>query len=185
MPIVGHVRRFLHKPTQAHMRAAGAVLVASPSPAHAATAIPTGEMVYTDSVFCIDRPTCRRLEQVKAPETERGQGARPVCGLTAALGLFLCRTRQFYHAHRPLQCEIDAYGDFLQALGPEATPDYTANAGNVVAAAPGTFGFSAWLTTQMADRVAPFAFRDRVQRWSGRGGPCSTPCAACRCTRSC
>ncbi|XP_041647420.1 fucose-1-phosphate guanylyltransferase [Cheilinus undulatus] len=31
----------------------------------------------------------------------------------------------------PLEVEIDAYGDFLQALGPEATVDYTKNTANV------------------------------------------------------
>lgn len=31
----------------------------------------------------------------------------------------------------PLDCEIDAYGDFLQALGPEASIDYTSNTANV------------------------------------------------------
>lgn len=31
----------------------------------------------------------------------------------------------------PLKCEIDAYGDFLQALGPNATIDYTSNTVNV------------------------------------------------------
>nr|XP_057930481.1 fucose-1-phosphate guanylyltransferase isoform X2 [Doryrhamphus excisus] len=31
----------------------------------------------------------------------------------------------------PLQCEIDAYGDFLQALGPQATIEYTCNTANV------------------------------------------------------
>ncbi|XP_051788910.1 fucose-1-phosphate guanylyltransferase [Erpetoichthys calabaricus] len=31
----------------------------------------------------------------------------------------------------PLDCEIDAYGDFLQALGPGATPDYFTNMKNV------------------------------------------------------
>ncbi|CAJ1060377.1 fucose-1-phosphate guanylyltransferase [Xyrichtys novacula] len=31
----------------------------------------------------------------------------------------------------PLECEIDAYGDFLQALGPGATIDYTKNTANV------------------------------------------------------
>lgn len=31
----------------------------------------------------------------------------------------------------PLTCEIDAYGDFLQALGPKATIDYTGNTANV------------------------------------------------------
>jgi len=31
----------------------------------------------------------------------------------------------------PLSCEIDAYGDFLQALGPNANRDYTGNTANV------------------------------------------------------
>ena len=38
---------------------------------------------------------------------------------------------QFYSEHKPLSCEIDAYGDFLQALGPEATSDYCSNTANV------------------------------------------------------
>ena len=32
---------------------------------------------------------------------------------------------------QPIDCEIDAYGDFLQALGPEASADYTENVANV------------------------------------------------------
>ena len=32
---------------------------------------------------------------------------------------------------QPIQCEICAYGDFLQALGPSATVDYTNNVANV------------------------------------------------------
>ncbi|XP_066499787.1 serine/threonine-protein kinase TNNI3K isoform X1 [Hoplias malabaricus] len=32
---------------------------------------------------------------------------------------------------RPLRCEIDAYGDFLQGLGPGATEDYTSDTANV------------------------------------------------------
>lgn len=31
----------------------------------------------------------------------------------------------------PLECEIDAYGDFLQALGPQATMEYTCDTANV------------------------------------------------------
>ncbi|XP_007885475.2 fucose-1-phosphate guanylyltransferase [Callorhinchus milii] len=31
----------------------------------------------------------------------------------------------------PISCEIDAYGDFLQALGPDATQEYTKNTANV------------------------------------------------------
>ncbi|NXI99997.1 FPGT guanylyltransferase, partial [Psophia crepitans] len=37
----------------------------------------------------------------------------------------------FYKQVGTLHCEIDAYGDFLQALGPGATPDYTKNTSNV------------------------------------------------------
>jgi hypothetical protein len=31
---------------------------------------------------------------------------------------------KFYSENSPLQCEVDAYGDFLQALGPGATAKY-------------------------------------------------------------
>ncbi|NXV20931.1 FPGT guanylyltransferase, partial [Cepphus grylle] len=37
----------------------------------------------------------------------------------------------FYKQMGTLSCEIDAYGDFLQALGPGATQDYTKNTSNV------------------------------------------------------
>ncbi|XP_038601013.1 fucose-1-phosphate guanylyltransferase [Tachyglossus aculeatus] len=37
----------------------------------------------------------------------------------------------FYQGLGTLNCEIDAYGDFLQALGPKATIDYTRDASNV------------------------------------------------------
>ncbi|NWV97521.1 FPGT guanylyltransferase, partial [Machaerirhynchus nigripectus] len=37
----------------------------------------------------------------------------------------------FYKQVGTLCCEIDAYGDFLQALGPGATPDYTKTTSNV------------------------------------------------------
>ncbi|NWQ83416.1 FPGT guanylyltransferase, partial [Columbina picui] len=37
----------------------------------------------------------------------------------------------FYKQMGSVCCEIDAYGDFLQALGPGAAPDYTRSAGNV------------------------------------------------------
>ena len=52
--------------------------------------------------------------------------------LLLPLSLVLLRTQashsyslslQFYSEHKPLTCEIDAYGDFLQALGPDATDE--------------------------------------------------------------
>ena len=36
-----------------------------------------------------------------------------------------------YHQIQPIRCEIDAYGDLLQALGPNATAEYTQNTANV------------------------------------------------------
>ncbi|XP_037682841.1 fucose-1-phosphate guanylyltransferase isoform X1 [Choloepus didactylus] len=38
----------------------------------------------------------------------------------------------FYEKIGTLNCEIDAYGDFLQALGPGATMEYTRNTSNVI-----------------------------------------------------
>ncbi|XP_061163873.1 fucose-1-phosphate guanylyltransferase-like [Saccostrea echinata] len=42
----------------------------------------------------------------------------------------------FYKENCPLTCEIDAYGDFLQALGPQATSDYVHNTKNVTHLTP-------------------------------------------------
>jgi len=44
---------------------------------------------------------------------------------------------QFYKEHAPLTCEIDAYGDFLQALGPEATAEYCGDVKNVISVEAG------------------------------------------------
>ncbi|XP_004679182.1 PREDICTED: fucose-1-phosphate guanylyltransferase [Condylura cristata] len=41
------------------------------------------------------------------------------------------RLLDFYEEIGTLSCEIDAYGDFLQALGPGATVEYTRNTSNV------------------------------------------------------
>ena len=43
---------------------------------------------------------------------------------------------QFSEELGPLDCEIDAYGDFLQALGQNATSDYTSNISNVTTPTP-------------------------------------------------
>ena len=42
----------------------------------------------------------------------------------------------YYRANAPLNCEIDSYGDFLQALGPQATIDYTNDLRNVTTVEP-------------------------------------------------
>lgn len=38
----------------------------------------------------------------------------------------------FYANEKPIRYELDAYGDFLQPLGPKATPDYVTNTSRVV-----------------------------------------------------
>ncbi|KAK3100415.1 hypothetical protein FSP39_019622 [Pinctada imbricata] len=43
---------------------------------------------------------------------------------------------EFYENHGPIDCEIDAYGDFLQALGPNSSIDYTKNISNVTIPTP-------------------------------------------------
>ncbi|NXW62260.1 FPGT guanylyltransferase, partial [Eurystomus gularis] len=43
---------------------------------------------------------------------------------------------EFYRELGTLCCEVDAYGDFLQALGPGATQDYTKNTRNVTKEEP-------------------------------------------------
>ncbi|XP_074762080.1 fucose-1-phosphate guanylyltransferase [Athene noctua] len=93
-------RRFLHKPDVETMRRCGAVCV------RGASAPPTSECVYTDSIFYIDQSAAKHL-------------------LT------------FYKEVGTLCCEIDAYGDFLQALGPGATHDYTQDTSNATAEEPG------------------------------------------------
>eukprot|EP00038_Savillea_parva_P008549 m.177650 g.177650 ORF g.177650 m.177650 type:complete len:573 (+) comp14391_c0_seq1:249-1967(+) len=44
------------------------------------------------------------------------------------------KLQAFYAEHAPLTVEIDAYGDFLQALGPASTDEYTRDDKNVIVA---------------------------------------------------
>jgi len=44
------------------------------------------------------------------------------------------KLHKLYKLTSPLNCEIDAYGDFLQALGENATAEYTLNTVNVISA---------------------------------------------------
>lgn len=43
------------------------------------------------------------------------------------------KLKKFYDVHKPLTCEIDAYGDFLPALGSNSTGEYIHDTSNVVA----------------------------------------------------
>ncbi|NXA60334.1 FPGT guanylyltransferase, partial [Mohoua ochrocephala] len=97
--------RFLHKPDVETMQQSGAVCVRG------------------------DRP------QLGSSGNRRDSGTASECVYTDSVFYIDHSTAKqllmFYKQMGTLCCEIDAYGDFLQALGPGATPDYTKNTSNL------------------------------------------------------
>ncbi|NWW28933.1 FPGT guanylyltransferase, partial [Falcunculus frontatus] len=97
--------RFLHKPDVETMQQSGAVCVRG------------------------DRP------QLSSSGNHSSLGMASECVYTDSVFYIDHSTAKqllmFYKQMGTLCCEIDAYGDFLQALGPGATPDYTKNTSNV------------------------------------------------------
>uniref|UniRef100_H2XT72 GDP-fucose pyrophosphorylase domain-containing protein n=1 Tax=Ciona intestinalis TaxID=7719 RepID=H2XT72_CIOIN len=86
--------------------------------------------------------SCKKF--LHKPSAERMR-ATPGCVLTTAsseivltdsaffMAPDVCnKLRLFYNSHKPLTCEIDAYGDFMQALGSESDNQYITNSANVV-----------------------------------------------------
>ncbi|NXQ85100.1 FPGT guanylyltransferase, partial [Nyctibius grandis] len=98
-------RRFLHKPDVETMRQCGAVHV---------------------------RGSCSQLSS-SGDHSDSEVGSE--CVYTDSIFYMDHSTAKqlltFYKQVGPLCCEIDAYGDFLQALGPGATQDYAKNTSNV------------------------------------------------------
>uniref|UniRef100_U3JEG4 Fucose-1-phosphate guanylyltransferase n=1 Tax=Ficedula albicollis TaxID=59894 RepID=U3JEG4_FICAL len=97
----GSCRRFLHKPDLQTMRQSGAVCLRGAGPQPGCPGSPGGSQ-------CVYTDSVFYMDHGTARQ------------------LLL-----FYKQMGSLCCEIDAYGDFLQALGPGATPDYTRNTSNV------------------------------------------------------
>ncbi|XP_072536877.1 fucose-1-phosphate guanylyltransferase [Salminus brasiliensis] len=92
------------------------------------------------SVRDLEYRTCFQFLHKPSVERMRSRGA--VC--TNADHEFVYTDSTYYVDHatttllldlfrdiRPLRCEVDAYGDFLQGLGPGATVDYTNDTANV------------------------------------------------------
>ncbi|XP_077784713.1 fucose-1-phosphate guanylyltransferase isoform X1 [Podarcis muralis] len=96
--------RFLHKPSIARMRQSGAVCERGHCPASS----PGGQGNSNVISECVYTDSLFYIDHT-----------------TAKLLL------AFYKQMGVLCCEIDAYGDFLQALGPGATPNYAKNIENV------------------------------------------------------
>ncbi|XP_063262907.1 fucose-1-phosphate guanylyltransferase isoform X2 [Prinia subflava] len=101
----GSCYRFLHKPDVETMQQSGAVCVRE------------------------------RCPQLSCPGSRGAAGVASECVYTDSVFYMDHGTARrllgFYKQMGTLCCEIDAYGDFLQALGPGATPDYTKNTSNV------------------------------------------------------
>ncbi|NXT60094.1 FPGT guanylyltransferase, partial [Chaetops frenatus] len=101
----GSCYRFLHKPDVETMQQSGAVCVRGDHP------------------------------QLSCPGSRSDLGTASECVYTDSVFYIDHSTAKqllmFYKQMGTLRCEIDAYGDFLQALGPGATPDYTKNTSNV------------------------------------------------------
>uniref|UniRef100_G3VJJ9 Fucose-1-phosphate guanylyltransferase n=1 Tax=Sarcophilus harrisii TaxID=9305 RepID=G3VJJ9_SARHA len=98
--------RFLHKPSLEEMYRSGAVgTKASPSPKNLAAGDPSAPSAYSDFVY---------TDSLFYMDHDSAR-----------------KLLAFYQQLGPLTCEIDAYGDFLQALGPGATVEYTRNTANV------------------------------------------------------
>ncbi|XP_002734232.1 fucose-1-phosphate guanylyltransferase-like [Saccoglossus kowalevskii] len=99
---------FLHKPSIAVMRKKGAVI-----PDKMASDCNTSNLTGANGGDC-------------QPEVVYTDSAFYIDAPT------IKKLAEYYRQVQPLQCEIDAYGDFLQALGPNASMDYTNNVDNVV-----------------------------------------------------
>ncbi|NXO41437.1 FPGT guanylyltransferase, partial [Locustella ochotensis] len=110
----GLCHRFLHKPDVETMRQSGAVCVREHCP------------------------------QLCSPGSRARSGTASECVYTDSVFYIDHGTAKqllgFYKQMGTLCCEIDAYGDFLQALGPGATPDYTKNTSNVSREGAGLVG---------------------------------------------
>uniref|UniRef100_A0A8C3XD32 Fucose-1-phosphate guanylyltransferase n=1 Tax=Cyanoderma ruficeps TaxID=181631 RepID=A0A8C3XD32_9PASS len=110
----GSCYRFLHKPDVETMQQSGAVCVRE------------------------------RCPQLSCPGSRGDAGTASECVYTDSVFYIDHGTAKqllgFYKQMGTLCCEIDAYGDFLQALGPGATPDYTKNTSNVSRGGSGLVG---------------------------------------------
>ncbi|TRZ11783.1 hypothetical protein HGM15179_015331 [Zosterops borbonicus] len=110
----GSCYRFLHKPDVETMQQSGAVCVRE------------------------------RCPQLSCPGSQGDSGTASECVYTDSVFYIDHSTAKlllgFYKQMGTLCCEIDAYGDFLQALGPGATPDYIKNTRNVSREGSGLVG---------------------------------------------
>ncbi|XP_055470325.1 fucose-1-phosphate guanylyltransferase [Psammomys obesus] len=107
-----------------------------------------GDLEYRQCHRFLHKPSVENMHRFNAVHRQGSFGQQDLArGDTACLPLhteYVYTDSLFYMDHKsakklleffesvgPLNCEIDAYGDFLQALGPGATAEYTENMSHV------------------------------------------------------
>ncbi|XP_031231814.1 fucose-1-phosphate guanylyltransferase isoform X2 [Mastomys coucha] len=115
---------------------------------HSDTSLQYGDLEYRQCYRFLHKPTIENMHRFNAVHRQGSFGQQDLPGGdTACLPLhteYVYTDSLFYMDHKsaktlldfyksegPLNCEIDAYGDFLQALGPGATAEYTRNTSHV------------------------------------------------------
>ncbi|XP_021051554.1 fucose-1-phosphate guanylyltransferase isoform X1 [Mus pahari] len=115
---------------------------------HPDSSLPYGDLEYRQCYRFLHKPTIENMHRYNAVHRQGSFGQQDLPGGdTARLPLhteYVYTDSLFYMDHKsaktlldfyksegPLNCEVDAYGDFLQALGPGATAEYTRNTSHV------------------------------------------------------
>ncbi|XP_077984861.1 fucose-1-phosphate guanylyltransferase-like [Glandiceps talaboti] len=83
----------------------------------------------------LHKPSIERMRHSEAVIGDHGDNDKEMVYTDSAFYMDAGTAKKlatFYHQVQPIQCEVDAYGDFLQALGSNACIDYTNNISNVV-----------------------------------------------------
>ena len=93
-----------------------------------------GSLSYTCSKF-LHKPSVEIIENEGAVLSKSEQFAekRALTDSAFFMSNEVCsKLLKYYKTVRPLRCELDAYGDFLQALGTDSSKEYVNNTKNVV-----------------------------------------------------
>lgn len=104
--------------------------------------IPRAKVVVRKCLEVLQKPSIEKMFKKKAIITyndNKDQNSQELVYTDSSFFMsskILKKMLLFLSEHGPIQCEIDAYGDFLQALGPNATVDYTSHIPNVSNATP-------------------------------------------------
>ena len=83
----------------------------------------------------LHKPSVKTIEKERAilPELDQFSGKMALTDSAFFMSSQVCsKLLEYYQTVRPLKCELDAYGDFLQALGTDSSKGYVENTKNVV-----------------------------------------------------